>query len=167
MVIDVLTVLKSGHVILEPVMQALRLQGDVTLNHYVVPGPLQLPHETRYSAIARARNKAKAFGSASLAMFLDRDIVLPPGGIEKLAWTLCAHPQYAAIGIDYQDEASYSRGVHVSMGAILIHRSMFDRVTFRVEGDRCECWSFCRDLRCMGYKVDYIPGLKATHLRAI
>lgn len=162
--VDVLTVLRPGHVIGAPVLAALQNQGGVKLEHHVVEGP-PLPGEHRFAAIARARNQAKRQGTAHYALFLDRDVVLPPLGIEALVYTLIFNPRYAALGINYQAEVQGAWAVHVAMGATLFVRPILERIQFRSEAGRCDCSSCCADLRGMGYGIDYLPGLRAEHLR--
>ncbi|HIE30258.1 TPA: glycosyltransferase family 2 protein [Candidatus Poribacteria bacterium] len=164
--VDVLTVLGPGRTIREPVLSALKNQGDVALEHYVIKGPLRLPREGRFDAIVRARNRAKQLGTAHYAMFLDDDIVLPPRGIEKLVLALIFNPRYAAIGIDYQGLAQPSSwAVHVAMRAVLFIRPILERIHFRTEPGTCECLCCCEDIRRMGYCIDYLPGLRAEHLK--
>jgi len=163
--VDVLTVLGPGRNIREPVLSSLKEQGDVELEHYVVDG-IPLPGEWERDAIVRARNRAKQLGTAHYAMFLDDDVVLPPQGIEKLVYTLILNPRYAAIGIDYQDFVQTSSwSVHVAMGAVLFIRPILDRIQFRHEPGKCECLCCCEDIRWMGYCINYLPGVRAEHLK--
>jgi len=162
--VDVLTVLRPGDAICAPALEALAGQSGVKLEHHVVEGP-RLPGEGRYAAIARARNHAKALGTAHYALFLDWDVVLPPLGIEALVYGLIFNPRYAALGINYQEEVKRSWSVHVAMGATLFIRPILERIQFRSVAGRCECSSCCVDIRRMGYGIDYLPGLRAEHLR--
>ena len=163
---DVLTVLGPGREILEPVLAALENQGGIELKHYVIDGPPRLPGESRVSAIARARNQAKWHGDAHYVMFLDDDIVLPERGIEKLVYALVFNPRYAAVGIDYQNLHQPSPwDVHVGMGAVMFTRPILERIHFREEPDRCECSCCCEDIRKMGYLIDYLPDMRAKHLK--
>jgi hypothetical protein len=166
--VDVLTVLGPGRAIREPVLSALENQGDMQLEHYVVEGTPLLPGERRADAIARARNRAKQLGTAHYAMFLDDDVVLPPRGIEKLVYALFFNPHYAAIGINYQKpvQPSHSHAVHVAMGAVLFIRPILEQIHFRTEPNKCECYCCCKDIRRMGYLIDYLPGLRAQHLKS-
>ena len=164
--VDVLTVLGPGRTIREPVLAALENQGDVVLEHHVVEGTPPLPGEGRIEAIARARNRAKQLGTAHYAMFLDDDVVLPPRSIEKLVYALIFNPRYAAIGIDYQDLVQPSPwAVHVAMGAVLFIRPILEQIHFRTEPGKCECLCCCEDIRQMGYCIDYLPGVRAEHLK--
>jgi hypothetical protein len=158
-----LTVLAPGHTIYAPVMEALEHQGHVAIQHHVAPGP-RLPGESRVAAIARARNHAKELGSAHYVMFLDADVILPPGGIEALIRGLIFDPRYAALGISYEEPVPPG-AMHVAMGAVLFLRPILARIEFRAEPDRCECLSCCEDIRRMGYRIDYLPGFRARHLR--
>src|SRR5436305_10443589 len=97
--VDLLTVLAPGEAILPAALEALEDQGCVRLRHFFAEGR-RLPGEGRVETIARARNEAAGLGDAPFAMFLDRDVVLPPRGIEKLAFGLCLTPGYAALGIN-------------------------------------------------------------------
>lgn len=162
--VDVLTVLRPGHAICPPVLEALKNQGGVRLEHHVVEGK-RFPGEGRVAAIARARNQAKTRGTAHYALFLDRDVVLPPLGIEALVYGLIFNPRYAALGINYQAEVRTPWAAHVAMGATLFIRPILERIQFRAEGRRCECSCCCADIRRMGYGIDYVPGLRAEHLR--
>jgi hypothetical protein len=162
--VDVLTVLRPGDAICPPVLEALKNQGGVRLEHYIVEGRRN-PGEGRVTAVARARNHAKTRGTAHYALFLDRDVVLPPLGIEALVYGLIFNPRYAALGINYQAEVRSSCAVHVAMGATLFIRLILERIQFRAEGRRCECSCCCADIRRMGYGIDYLPGLRAQHLR--
>jgi hypothetical protein len=163
--LDVLTPLKQGHTVHPAVLDALEKQEGVAFRHYIVEGPPRLPGENRFSAIARARNKAKRFGEAHFVLFLDRDIVLPSRGLERLAYTLVFQRRYAALGISCEARCPPLNSRHVGMGAMLVYRSVLDRLSFRTERDICECYFFCEDVRRMGYKVSYLPRLKALHLR--
>jgi hypothetical protein len=162
--VDVLTVLAPGAVIAPPVLDALRNQGGVILEHRVVEGPC-LPGERRVCAIARARNQAKTCGHAHYALFLDSDVVLPPLGIQQLLFGLLFSPHYAALGINYQDEVHTPLPAHVAMGATLFYRPILERIQFRVEPGTCECYCCCQDIRRMGYLIGYLPGIRAEHLR--
>jgi hypothetical protein len=163
--VDVLTVLGPGRTIGDPVSAALKNQGNVAFEHYVVEG-IPTPGELRWDTIARARNRAKQMGTAHYAMFLDDDVVLPPLGIEKLVYALIFNPWYAAVGIDYQELVQPSPGaIHVAMGAILFIRPILEQIHFRTEPNKCECLCCCEDLRRMGYGIDYLPGLRAEHLK--
>lgn len=161
--VDVLTVLAPGQAIYAPVLEALKHQGHVTIEHHVVEGP-RLPGEPRVAAIARARNQAKGVGQAHYVLFLDRDVILPPHGIEALVLGLILDPRYAAVGINYQEPVPPGTP-HVAMGAVLFIRPILEQIHFRAEPDTCECCSCCEDIRRMGYRIDYLPGLRARHLR--
>jgi hypothetical protein len=155
--------LAPGQTIYGPVLEALKHQGHVTITHHVVEGPC-LPGESRVAAIARARNRAKQLGQAHYVMFLDRDVVLPPQGIEALILGLIFDPRYAAMGINYQEPVPPG-SPHVAMGAVLFVRPVLERIEFRAERDACECYTCCEDIRRMGYRIDYVPGMRARHLQ--
>ncbi len=161
--VDVVTLLEPGKTIPEPVLAALGEQGLVTVRHHVIDGPRQ-PGEDRISAIARARNRAREVGDAHYVMFLDSDVVLPPLGIERLIYGLIFNPAYAALGINYQDAVSLG-AAHVAMGAVLFYRPILAQIQFRSGPNMCECYGCCIDLRAMGYGIDYLPDLRAEHLR--
>ncbi len=164
--VDVLTVLGPGRTVHESVLSALQDQGDVTLEHHIVEGTHPLPGEGRIDAIARTRNRAKNMGTAHYVMFLDDDVVLPPKAIEKLVFALFFNPRYAAIGIDYQDLHQPSPwAVHVAMGSVMFIRPILEQIHFRTEPDKCECYCCCDDIRRMGYLIDYLPGVRAEHLK--
>ena len=163
--VDVFTVLGPGRAIGEPVLAALKNQGDVALEHHVVDGT-PMPGERERDAVVRTRNRVKHKGNAHYAMFLDDDVVLPPRGIEKLVYALIFNPWYAAIGIDYQDFVQPSpRAIHVAMGAVLFIRPILDRIHIRHEPGKCECLCCCEDIRRMGYCIDYLPDVRAEHLK--
>jgi hypothetical protein len=162
--VDVLTVLPPGGAIDDRVLAALDNQGHVRLQPHVIEGPRH-PGESRESAIARARNLARARVQAPYALFLDSDVVLPPLGIEKLVRGLYFNHRYAALGINYQDEVQTPWPAHVAMGATLFYRPILERIQFRVEPGTCECYCCCQDIRRMGYLIGYLPGLCAEHLR--
>lgn len=163
--VDVLTVLGPGRIIKESVYEALKDQGNVNINHYIIQEP-PLFNEGRVDAIARARNKAKGFGDSHYVMFLDDDVVLPPSGIEKLIFALFFNRRYAAIGIDYQNITNQPFGrIHVAMGAVMFLRPILEQIHFRTEPNVCECYCCCEDIRRMGYLIDYLPGVQAKHLK--
>jgi hypothetical protein len=159
--IDLLTLLAPAESVPAPVEAALARQGNLKLRRHLVEG-CPLPGETRVETIARARNEARGRGSQPLVMFLDRDVLLPDGGIERLALALAFRRSYAALGINYQSPVELP-AVHVAMGATLFHRSVLERLTFRTEPGMCECLCCCLDVRAMGYCIDYLPGLTAEH----
>ncbi len=161
MAVDVLTVLAPGESLWPEALAALDRQGFVEFRHFFTEGRRR-PGERRVETIARARNAAKEHGNAPYVLFLDRDVVLPERGIERLAFALALHPDYGALGIDYQGE-SPSPAPHVAMGAVLFRRSVLQQVRFRTEPSRCECWCCCVDVRRLGYRIDYLPNLRAEH----
>lgn len=163
--VDVLTPLGPGEAVRPRVLEALRDQGRVHLDHHIVRGAAPGPGEPRAAAIARARNLAKCEGTARYALFLDSDVVLPPRGVERLLCGLLFNRHHAALAINYQEEAQGGYSLHVAMGAVLFVRSVLERITFRTEPGLCECYCCCLDLRRMGYRIDYLPGLRAEHLR--
>jgi hypothetical protein len=163
--VDVLTILGTGQHMVPQALDALSCQGHVRLSHHRVPGP-RLSGESRVAAIARARNRARRYGTAPLAFFLDRDVVLPPRGIERLAFALHLNPGYAALGINYQGPAPRP-APHVAMGAVLFFRTVLVGIEFRSEPGRCECSCCCADLRRAGYAIDYLPGVEAAHLKSL
>jgi hypothetical protein len=162
--VDVLTLLAPGEAIPPPVLAALGDQGAVNLHHHLVRGG-GVPGEKRVDTIARARNAAKRHARARFSFFLDRDVVLPPLGIEKLAFGLALNPHHAALGINYQ-EACASPAPHVAMGAVLFHTEVLQQLDFRSQPGCCECSCCCYDVRQLGYEIDYLPGLRAHHLKA-
>lgn len=161
--VDLLTVLAPGEVVRREALEALREQGAVTLHHYFARGRRVQP-ESRAQTIARARNDVKQQGRSPLTMFLDRDVLLPPRGIEALAAALTADPEFGALGIDYGPPQP-SPAAHIGMGAVMFPRRVLERITFYAEPRRCECQCCCDDLRKWGYKVDYLPGFRAGHVK--
>ena len=164
--VDVLTVLGPGRKIHKKVLFALEDQADVALNHYKLEGEPPLYGEGRIEAIARARNQVKKLGTAHFVMFLDDDVVLPKDGIKDLTYALFFNREYAAIGIDYQNAPRDPFGrIHVAMGAVMFLRPILEQIRFRTEPGKCECLCCCEDIRRMGYLIDYLPGVKAKHLK--
>jgi hypothetical protein len=161
--VDVLTLLAPGESVPDPAVRALARQGAMRLVAHQVVGR-GAPGEDRVQTIARARNAARALGDAPYVLFLDRDVVLPDAGIEHLLIGLFANPQYAALGINYQDPVA-GPAIHVAMGCTLFYRSILERLEFRTVPGRCECLCCCEDIRRMGYRIDYLPGLRAEHLK--
>ena len=159
--VDVLTLLAPGERMWPEALAALEDQGFVRVRHFFTEGRRQ-PGEDRIQTIARARNEAKAQGTAPYVLFLDRDVVLPPRGIERLAFGLAVHREYGALGINYQSPAP-SPAPHVAMGAVLFRRSVLEQIRFRTEPGRCECLCCCLDLRRLGYQIDYLPNVRAEH----
>lgn len=162
--IDILTVLAPGECLCPAALEALNHQGNVRLEYFQAEGK-RLPGENRVGAITRARNEARRQGSAHYAFFLDRDVVLPPLALEKLAFGLALRPHHAALAANYQDEPPYSPAPHVAMGAVLWVRPLLEKLHFRWEPRRCECLCACLDLRKQGYEIDYLPGLRADHAK--
>lgn len=161
--VDVVTPVAPGGEVRTPVTDSLTRQGHVDLRCHVVEGPEPIAGEHRSSTIARARNRMRRVGSAPYVMFLDSDVVLPPHGIEQLVFGLFFNLGYGALGLNYQKPV-VGPSQHVAMGAILFLRPVLERIHFRTEPGKCECWCCCADLRRMGYHVDYLPGLRAMHL---
>lgn len=157
-----LTVLAPGESLCPAALEALNHQGNVHLDFFQAEGA-RLPGESRVGAIARARNQVRQQGSAHYAFFLDRDVVLPPLALEKLAFALALRRHHAALAANYQDEPPCHPAPHVAMGAVLWIRSLLEQITFRWEPGRCECRCACLDLRALGYEIDYLPGLRAYH----
>lgn len=160
--VDVLTVLAPGEVLRPEAADALTRQGAVELRHFFAEGRRR-PGESRVETITRARNAVRAQGDAHFVFYLDRDVVLPDRGIELLALHLHFHRHYAALGINYQEEAPRTPASHVAMGSLLTYRALLNRFPLRCEPDRCECHCYLHDLRGAGYGIDYLPGLRAQH----
>ena len=161
--VDVLTLLAPGEAVHPAALEALRNQGRVHVHHHLVEGRPR-PGESRIETIARARNRAKGYGRAHYAAFLDRDVVLPPDGLEKLVLGLIFNAHHAALAINYQAPEP-APAAHVAMGSMMLVRPVLEQIHFRTEPGQCECACCCADLRRMGYAVDYLPGLRAEHLR--
>lgn len=159
--VDVVTLLAPGESVPAPVEAALERQGALRLRRHFVEGRIG-PGEDRVAAIARARNRGKYRGAEPLLMFLDRDVLIPDEGVERLVFALAANRHHAGLGINYQDPVE-GPAEHVAMGATLFHRAALDRILFRTEPGCCECLCCCRDLRALGYAIDYLPGLRAQH----
>lgn len=164
--IDLVLLKQAGQVVAQPVLDALEQQGRVSLNTIVVTGDRLSQDHNRWDAICRARNRAKSCASASKVMFLDSDVVLPEGAIERLAIALDRDPKLAAAAADYLGEAGRWSVAHVGMGATLFRRDILSRITFRWEAHKCECLCCCEDLRKLGWRIEYFPGLRAQHLRS-
>jgi hypothetical protein len=162
--VDVLTILAPGEAVRPEALAALSRQGSIRVHHYFAEGR-PLPGESRVETIARARNLVKSRGNSDLALFLDRDVVLPDCGLEHLAAALEDSPAFGALGIDYGAPQT-SPGPHVAMGALMFRRPVLEQLRIRSEPGVCECECCCADLRAMGYQIDYLKGLRAEHLRA-
>lgn len=160
-VVDLLTVLAPGERLRPEALAALDRQGAVELRFHSAEGKRR-PGESRVETIARARNAVKQLGESPLAMFLDRDVVLPEGAIAALARALEADLALGAVGIDYGPPQS-SEPVHVAMGAVMFRREVLSSLSFRAEPPLCECWCCCRDLRARGLRIEYLPGFRAEH----
>jgi hypothetical protein len=159
--VDVMTVLAPGQTMAPDARDALQRQGDLLLTHYRLRDARRWG-EGKTESIARARNEMKLLGSSPYLMFVDSDVALPPLGIQRLLLGLQMDATYGALGIDYQGMES---GGHVAMGAVLFRRSVLDRIQFRWQPGICECACCCEDVRALGYRMAYLPGLKAKHLR--
>src|SRR3954453_7858254 len=146
--VDVLTVLAPGEVVRPEALAALEQQGEVELRHYFAEGRRQRG-ESRSATVARARNVVKEQGDSDLALFMDRDVVLPAGGIARLVHALLADPACGALGITYQGPQP-SPAEHVAMGAVLFRRAVLRQIRFRTEPGRCECFCCCEDVRRLG-----------------
>lgn len=125
--------------------------------------------------------------------WVDDDVVLPPYALATAIAAL-HNPRggcYAGFGIYYPwtqreqvvliREGPHSphlrlppaRG-HIAMGAVVIRRRVHDLLNpfkHSISGlpgsdtDACECYYFSRDIRALGYRYEYMPGLRASHLR--
>jgi hypothetical protein len=150
------------------VWRGLERQDGVDLRIHRVTGTPSSNDPNRYATIARARNRAKSVGTASLVMFLDDDVVLGPGCVGRLAHELARRQHFGALGADSAGEMAgewqnwdYPR--HVGMAATLFRRERLDRLTFRWEPGKCECQCCCDDLRRTGFGIGYLTGAKAWH----
>lgn len=162
--VDLLSVLAPGEALRPEALAALADQGAVKIRHFFAEGRAR-PGETRVDAIVRARNRVKREGQAPWAMFLDRDVVLPARALECLVLALEEDPACAALAIDYGPPQS-TPAPHVAMGAVMFRQSVLERLEIRCEPGVCECSCCCADLRAMGYRIDYLPGFRAEHIRA-
>ena len=101
-------------------------------------------------------------------MYVDDDVLLGPGCIARLVEGLERKPGFAALGADSAaemrggwDHWDYPR--HVGMAATLFRRERLLGVTFRWEGERCECRCCCDDLRRAGFGIGYHSAARAWH----
>ena len=148
------------------VLAAVRGQRNVRVRIHRVIGRRLAQDVNRWQTIVRARNEALRKAQSPWLMFLDDDVVLARDCVARLQHALEARPEYAGLAADYNGEQSWRRFTpHVGMGATLFRRSVLQRTGFRWEAGRCECLCCCDDLRRQGFRIEYLPGARAQHLR--
>jgi glycosyltransferase involved in cell wall biosynthesis len=162
-----LIVLSRDDAPLDPdVERGIAAQAGVRVTLHRVFGRPRAEDVNRWETIARARNEGKQRGTSSWVFFLDDDVALPPGCIEKLLRALQNRSWLGAVAADYRDERRpHESALHVAMGATLFRREALRHVTFRWKRGRCECLCCCDDLRRNGYGIDYEPSCRACHLK--
>jgi hypothetical protein len=152
----------------EDVWKGIQSQDEVDVRIHRVEGTPLPEDPNRYETIARARNRAKRLGSSPWVMFLDDDVVLGAGCLDRLLHGLARKDGFAALGADSAGEMAgewenwdYPR--HVSMAATLFKREPLERLTFRWEPGKCECRCCCLDLRRAGFGIGYLAEAQAWH----
>jgi hypothetical protein len=150
------------------VWQGIECQLGVRLHVHRLIGTPRPEDSNRFETICRARNGGKHIGANPLVLLLDDDVVLAPGCVAKLVAGLQARTGFAALAADSAGEMaggwqSWDYPTHVGMAAVLFRREQLDSMTFRWNGDKCECRCCCEDLRRAGYGIGYLPGAIAWH----
>lgn len=164
--VDVVILSRNAEPLSAMVLDALSRQGAVHVRLHRVIGAPRETDRNRWETIARGRNEGRHKGSAPWLMFLDDDVLLPPGTIPHLLSALEASPNYAAMAADYLGASVDGRPTpHIAMGATLFRRHVLSRVPFRWEPSVCECRCMCNDLRRLGWGIRYASGIRATHLK--
>ncbi len=147
------------------IASAIEGQRGIQLRVHRVIGQPRADEPNRVATIARARNDAITRARSPWLMFLDDDVSLAPQCVARLHHALASRPEYAALAADYLGEAKTSgSSPHVTMGATMFRRSVFQRTRFRWEPNKCECLCCCEDLRSMGTRVEYLLSAKAWHV---
>jgi hypothetical protein len=161
-----IVVLSRDELPLRPqVERGIASQTGVIIHRHRIIGRRIEADTCRWDTIARARNRGKSVGRSPWLMFVDDDVVVPPGCVATLLRQLHDRPAYGALAADLLHEAHPSPNRHVGMGATLFRRSALQRIEFRWEADRCECQCCCDDLRRLGIAIAYSPTCQAVHLR--
>jgi glycosyltransferase involved in cell wall biosynthesis len=162
-----LVVLSRDDAPLHPEVElGIAAQSGVRITLHRVFGHPRAEDANRWETIARARNEGKQRGTSPWVCFLDDDVALPPGCIEKLWRAMQERSWLGAVAADYRDERHpHESALHVAMGATLFRREALRHVTFRWKPGRCECLCCCEDLRRNGYGIDYEPSCRARHLK--
>ncbi len=164
--IDVLMLVRPNRPPRPEVIQALQRQVGVSARLFVHVGAAEPTDFNRWATIARARNAAKANGTAPLVMFVDDDVRLAPNCMATLARELAEDDSLGAIAADYaHDQHLPGREGHVGMGATLFRRRVLEALTFRSTDKMCECWCASLDLRRQGVAIRYSQSAQATHFR--
>ena len=150
------------------VWEGIRSQSGVNLVIHRQVGAARPGDRNRWETIARVRNEARTLGSSPWVMYLDDDVVLGPGSLGSLVQALEQQPRVAALGADSAGEMnrpgeSWDRPSHVGMAAVMFRREVLAKITFRWEGEKCECLCCCEDLRAAGWAIGYLPGALAWH----
>jgi len=161
--IDVVILSRDASPLDARVERGLAAQPGVRLHIHRLAQPPDPAHANRWETIAAKRNLGKSLGSSPWLMFVDDDVELAPGTIERLLAALRAAPQYAALAADYRDQYDGVTATHVAMGATLFRRSALALIRFRWEPGRCECQCCCDDLRRHALGIGYAPGVRALH----
>lgn len=150
------------------VERGIKSQVGVRTHVHRLTGAPRPTDRTRFETICRARNQARSIGSTPWVFCLDDDVVLAPDCISTLLDGLLARPGFAGLGADSAGEMAggsenWDYPTHVGMAAILFRRERLAALTFRFEGEKCECRCCCEDLRQAGYGIGYLPGAVAWH----
>ena len=167
MLVDVIMIIGANRIAKREVLESLNEQG-IPFNFYVQRDTLRL--SSKIENIVHTRNIAKHLGNSPFVMWVDDDMVLPKEGIKLCLQFLLSHPNFGAVGINGQKPVTFNPfRNHIGMASILVYRNLLDEITFRFERETkwCECMCFCDDLRKKNFLVDYLPGLRATHLTIV
>lgn len=159
--LTVLTVCRNDKPILNEVAFALGRQGVQILWH-VSPQPYSPRQRYAWRNICRGRNELRLKPETPYCLWLDSDVVLPPDACRRMIDALNADLNLGATGANYGDRDE--TGAHVGMGALMVRSWLAKRFKFRAGRGRCECRNFAEDVRSLGFRVEYLPGLFATHL---
>lgn len=165
--IDLVVLSRDGGPLDGRVRAAILAQRGVLLKVYGIIGERRHGDAHRWTAICRARNRARTLGTSPWLMFLDDDVVLDRDCVRRLSDALHARPECGAVAADYIGERHSANATgHVGMGATLFRRSALQAFQFRWQPGRCECQCCCDDLRAAGIGIGYVHAASATHLKS-
>lgn len=163
--VDVVVLTRDGNPVAGPVIDAIRRQRGINVVLHQVVGSPRSEDSHRVETIARARNSALNVGGSPWLMFVDDDVVLSNDCVARLHHAMLSRPNHAGFAADYLgDRSGAGTSPHVAMGATLIRRSVFRQTPFRWEIGKCECLCWTQDVRRVGLRIEYLPGVVARHL---